>query len=357
MIKDITLNKNQYLELEKIALDVFQPLKGFMTLKEVQSVVETLRLPDGSPFPLPILLDLSEDQSRNVNTSDRLNLFFESKHIGEITLTDIFCIDKPQLAQKIFGTDSSNHPGVEHLYQMGETFVGGPVRLFHRVLSDYSTHELTPKETKAFFKTQGWRTIAGFQTRNVPHRAHEFLQRTALEHVDGLFIQPLVGRKKVGDFTTEAVLKGYRTLISEFFREENVLLGVLSTSMRYAGPREAIFHAIIRRNFGCTHFIIGRDHAGVGSYYGKYDAHELSREFEGELGIEIMRLHGPYYCFPCDGIVTEKTCPHLETAPQSTQQINGTDIRDILTNQSDPDPKLMRPEIVKSLTDLKIFVD
>jgi sulfate adenylyltransferase len=357
MIKDITLNKNQYLELEKLAQGVFKPLEGFMSLKEVQSVVETMRLPDGSPFPLPILLDLSEDQCQSIKSSDQLNLFFESKQVGEVTITEVFRINKPELAYKVFGTDSPNHPGVEYLYQMGETFVGGPVKLFHQVSSDYSAHELTPKETKAFFKTKGWTTIAGFQTRNVPHRAHEFLQRTALEHVDGLFIQPLVGRKKVGDFTTEAVLKGYKALIREFFREENILLGVLSTSMRYAGPREAIFHAIIRRNFGCTHFIIGRDHAGVGNYYGKYDAHELSREFEGELGIEIMRLHGPYYCLPCDGIVTEKTCPHLEVAPQFTQQINGTDIRNILTNQSDPDPKLMRPEIVQSLAKLKIFVD
>jgi sulfate adenylyltransferase len=356
-MKNFILNKNQYFELENLALGVFKPLEGFMGLKEVQSIVETMRLPNGSPFPIPILLDLPEDQYEIAKSSESLDLFFDEKHVGEIILTDVFRINKPEFALKVFGTDSPKHPGVEHLYQMGETFVGGPVKLFHRVSSDYSDHELTPEETKSFFKQKEWKTIVGFQTRNVPHRAHEFLQRTALEHVDGLFIQPLVGRKKAGDFTTEAVLTGYKALITEFFREDNILLGVLSTSMRYAGPREAIFHAIIRRNFGCTHFIIGRDHAGVGNYYGKYDAHALSREFEGELDIEIMRLHGPYNCVLCGGIVTEKTCPHLKTAPQSTQQINGTDIRNILTRKSDPDPKLMRSEVVQSLANLKIFVE
>ncbi len=356
-MKELILNKNQYLELEKLALGVFEPLKGFMGEKEVHSVMETMRLPDGAPFPLPILLDIDSDMQDIAKKSDRLNLYFEGELVGEILPTDVFHLNKGKVALKVFGTDSTDHPGVNHLNEMGNVFIGGPVKLFHRVTSNYSDHELTPNETKAFFKQKGWKTIVGFQTRNVPHRAHEFLQRTALEQVDGLFIQPLVGQKKVGDFTTEAVLSGYKTLIREFFRNDNVLLGVLSTSMRYAGPREAIFHAIVRRNFGCTHFIIGRDHAGVGNYYGKYEAHELSRRFEGELGIEIMRLHGPYYCRKCGSIVTEKTCPHLKTSPESTHQINGTDIRKILTHQSALDPKLMRPEIVDSLADLKIFVD
>ncbi len=356
-MKKIILNKNQYFELANLALGVFKPLEGFMGAKEVHSVMETMRLPDGAPFPLPILLDIDSEMRDIAKKSDRLNLYFEGELVGEILPTDVFQLNKTELALKVFGTDSSDHPGVDHLYKMGDVFIGGPVNLFHRVISNYSDHELTPDETKAFFKKKGWESIVGFQTRNVPHRAHEFLQRTALEQVDGLFIQPLVGQKKVGDFTTEAVLAGYRTLIRDFFRNEHVLLGVLSTSMRYAGPREAIFHAIVRRNFGCTHFIIGRDHAGVGNYYGKYDAHELSRRFDGELGIKIMRLHGPYYCQRCGGIVTEKTCPHLKTSPESTHQINGTDIRKILTRQSALDPKLMRPEIVDSLADMKIFVD
>lgn len=356
-MNELKLNKNQYLELEKLALGVFDPLKGFMEANEVHSVMETMRLPDGIPFPLPILLDINSNIKDIAIKADRLNLYFEGELVGEICPTDVFHLDKGEVALKVFGTDSSDHPGVDHLYKMGDVFVGGEVKLFHRVSSTYSDHELTPDETKAYFKQKGWKTIVGFQTRNIPHRAHEFLQRTALEQVDGLFIQPLVGQKKIGDFTTEAVLAGYKTLIRDFFRTDNVLLGVLSTSMRYAGPREAIFHAIVRRNFGCTHFIIGRDHAGVGNYYGKYDAHELSRQFEGELGIEIMRLHGPYHCQRCGGIVTEKTCPHLKNSPEFTHQINGTDIRKILTHQSALDPKLMRPEIVESLAEMKIFVD
>jgi sulfate adenylyltransferase len=356
-MKDLTLNRNQYLEFEKLALGVFNPLEGFMGFHEVSSVMETMRLPDGVPFPLPVLLDVTAEMGDIAKKTDRLNLYFEGKLVGEIFPKEVFQLNKREVALKVFGVDSSDHPGVEFLYNMEDVFIGGPVKLFHRVTSDFSDHEFTPEETKAFFKQKGWKSIVGFQTRNVPHRAHEFLQRTALDQVDGLFIQPLVGQKKVGDFTTDAVLAGYKTLIRDFFCNDNVLLGVLSTSMRYAGPREAIFHAIVRRNFGCTHFIIGRDHAGVGSYYGKYDAHELSRQFEGELGIEIMRLHGPYHCEKCDSIVTEKTCPHLKTSPESTHQINGTDIRKILTRQSALDYKLMRPEIVDSLRNMKIFVD
>jgi sulfate adenylyltransferase len=353
----LNLNRDQYLELENLALGVFDPLKGFMTSEEVKSVVETMRLPDGSPFPLPIVLDLSEEQNEAIKRSEEVDLYFEETHVGELILKDVFRIDKTELAGKVFGTDSSKHPGVEHLYKMGDYFAGGPVKLFKRVSSNDSSHELSPKETKSLFDKNGWKTIVGFQTRNIPHRGHEFLQRTALEHVDGLFIQPLVGRKKTGDFTPQAILKSYKTLISKFFRPDKVLLGVLLTSMRYAGPREAIFHAIIRRNFGCTHFIIGRDHAGVGNYYGKYDAHELSREFSGDLGIEIMRLCGPYYCLLCESVVTEKTCPHLEKASEAIQEINGTDIRNILVNKSDPDPRIIRPEIVQSLANLKIFVE
>jgi sulfate adenylyltransferase len=239
---------------------------------------------------------------------------------------------------------------------MGDFFIGGPVRVTRRVFFDFSHYELTPQETRAYFANQGWRTIVGFQTRNVPHRAHEYLQRLALEQADGLFIQPLVGRKQRGDFHPLAILSAYRTLIDNFLPAGRVLLGILSTAMRYAGPREALFHAIIRRNYGCTHFIIGRDHAGVGDYYGKYEAHRLAEQFDGELGIEVLRFAGPFYWTRCDGIVTERTCCHL-TEPDYTRQISGTDVRAMLSQGGMITNEIMRPEVVASLARLPLFID
>ena len=198
--------------------------------------------------------------------------------------------------------------------------------------------------------------MVGFQTRNVPHRAHEYLQRVALEHCDGLFIQPLVGRKKIGDYTPEAIIVANQLLVDQFYPPHRVVLGILSTAMRYAGPREALFHALIRRNYGCTHFIIGRDHAGVGEYYGKYSAHELARQFEGDLGIDIMYLHGPYHCRRCDGIVTEHTCAHLHSDPAAITQISGTDMRTVLSGGKEPEPHLMRSEVVEALKGINLFV-
>jgi sulfate adenylyltransferase len=191
----------------------------------------------------------------------------------------------------------------------------------------------------------------------VPHRAHEYLQRVALEHVDGLFLHPLVGKKKRGDFTPEAVITGYRALIDEFYPSDRVLFGILTTSMRYAGPREAVFHAIVRRNYGCTHFVVGRDHAGVGDFYGSYDAHVLTQRFDGELGIEILRLRGPYHCKMCDSIVTDKTCRHGTTQPDAITQISGTDMRAMLSAGGNPDPNLMRPQIIEALRDVQLFIE
>lgn len=286
-----------------------------------------------------------------------ITLLFRGVKVGSLDLVDVSRIDRDEVCPKLFGTTDAAHPGVAALYRGGNYILAGPVRLTQRVAFEFSAFEMTPAETRAYFAAQNWRTVAGFQTRNVPHRAHEYLQRVALEVVDGLFIQPLVGRKKVGDYTPEAVLAGYRCLIDGFYPPDRVLLGILSTAMRYAGPREAIFHAIVRRNYGCTHFIVGRDHAGVGGYYGKYAAHDLITQFEGELGISILRLHGPYYCGRCGGIVTDKTCPHIATDPTATTEISGTLMRSILLGGGEPLPHLMRPEVVSSLQGLPLFVE
>ena len=351
----ITLNRDQYLELEKIGLGAFAPLTGFMTEAEFRSVTETMRLPSGAVFSLPVVLDVDDATARVLRDQAVVDLSYDGMVVGRLWPQDVYRCDRRAAALHVFGTADETHPGVAHFYGLQPAFVGGRVELLQRARFDISADELTPEETRTIFRSRGWTRVVGFQTRNVPHRAHEYLQRVALEQVDGLFIQPLVGRKRRGDYTPAAVMSGYRALVGAFLPQNRVVLGILSTLMRYAGPREAVFHAMIRRNYGCTHFIVGRDHAGVGDWYGLYDAHELTRRFEGDLGIEIMRLHGPFYCPTCDGIVTEKTCPHAGSA--SVRQISGTDMRRILVDGERPDPRLMRPEIVDALKGVPLFIE
>ena len=353
---EIILNRRQYLEFEKIALGTFSPLDGFMNEDEFNSVVDFMRMPDGTPFPLPVVLDISPETADVIKGTNKVTLIFEDTEVGELFPDSYYHCDKKKIAHKVYGTNDAKHPGVLMFYDHDDIFVGGRIKLNKRINLDISVYELTPTETKNIFSERGWKSIVGFQTRNVPHRAHEYLQRIALEHVDGLFIQPLIGRKKAGDYTPEAIMTGYRALVDEFYPSNRVLLGTLSTYMRYAGPREAILHAIIRRNYGCTHFIVGRDHAGVGNYYGKYDAHHLISKFEGELGIEIMKLHGPYYCEKCQGIVTEHTCAHLTNAPKYITEISGTDIRNILLSGTNPNQEIMRTPIIDSLQGVPLFI-
>lgn len=355
-VANLSINLRQYLELHDIGIGAFAPLDGFMLEDEFASVVETMRLPDGSVFPLPVVLDLTDEQARQARAATTLTLNFEGQDVAEVAPEGLFTCEKLTVAEQVFGTTDQNHPGVAHFLSMGDWFVGGPVVLKKKMALEFSDYDRTPEETRAHFARQGWNTVVGFQTRNVPHRAHEYLLRMGLELADGLFVQPLVGRKKRGDYSPMAILTSYNALIDDFLPSERVLLGVLSTWMRYAGPREALFHAIIRRNYGCTHFIVGRDHAGVGDYYGKYQAQELTRNFQDEIGIQILPLSGPYYCQICDGIVTERTCPHMESTPQATKQISGTDMRAILSNGATCPPELMRPAVVDSLRDLQIFI-
>lgn len=356
-MSELALNRDQYLELEKIGLGAFAPLSGFMHEEDFRSVVENMRLANGSPFPLPVVLDVSAADADRLRGAARVALTYQGEEVGDVTPESFYTCDKEAAALAIFGTAERAHPGVANFLAAGEMFVGGSAKLTHRARFDISGDELTPAETKAIFAERGFKSVVGFQTRNVPHRAHEYLQRVALELTDGLFIQPLVGRKKIGDYAPAAIMTAYRRLIDEFYPDGRVVLGILSTAMRYAGPREAVFHAIIRRNYGCSHFIVGRDHAGVGDYYGKYQAHELVARFDGELGIEVMRLHGPYHCARCDGIVTEQTCPHHLSAPEAITEISGTDMRAMLTGGKKPDPHLMRPEILDSLAGLPLFIE
>lgn len=356
-MSELVLNKRQYLELEKIGLGALAPLDGFMSEAAFGSVVQEMRLPSGAVFPLPVILDVDARSADGVVPGRVISLSYDGAPVGEIDVSDVFTCDKKAVAAQVYGTSDPAHAGVAHFFRMGSHFIGGRTRLTRRVAFEFSTHELTPVQTRERFADNQWQTVAGFQTRNVPHRAHEYLQRTALELVDGLFIQPLVGYKKRGDYQPMAVLAGYQALLETCFPPSRVVLGVLSTSMRYAGPREAVFHAIIRRNYGCTHFVVGRDHAGVGGYYGKYAAHELTRRFDGELGIEVLRLSGPFYCRRCCAIATEKTCRHVQEEPELTHEISGSDMRRLLNEDGAPAPELMRPEVVARLRGMRLFVD
>lgn len=351
----LALNRDQYLELEKLGLGAFQPLNGFMNQDQFNSVVTEMRLPDGQPFPLPVVLGLSTDMAAAIRGLPRVTLTYDGEVVGELNPESEYRPDRNAATIPLFGTNDPNHPGVAQFQADGEVFIGGPIRLIKRARLDISDYELTPEQSRQEFARRGWKTIIGFQTRNVPHRAHEYLLRLGLEITDGLFVQPLIGRKKAGDYTPAAIIAAYRTLIGEFLPPKRVVLGVLSTSMRYAGPREAVFHAIIRRNYGCTHFIVGRDHAGVGSYYEKYAAHHMVARFDGELGITVLRLAGPFHCSRCDGIVTERSCAHVDSHPEAISDLSGTRFRAMLLGGETPDSHFIRPAILKALTGIPLF--
>jgi sulfate adenylyltransferase len=351
----LSLNIRQYLELEKLADGAFQPVSRFMDEHEFHSVVETMRLPDGRLFPLPIVLDIAADHEAAVSRADSLALMFHGQRVGVLQISSVYRCDKQRAAQHIFATTDTSHPGVAHFLRMGNLFVGGPVTLERRAALGLGD-QLTPAETRKVFASNGWTTITGFQTRNIPHRAHEHLQRLALEVTDGLFIQPLVGWKRRGDCSPAAILAGYRALIDGFLPNRRILLGALTTAMRYAGPREALFHAIIRRNYGCTHFIVGRDHAGVGNFYGRYEAQELARRLEPELGISILPFAGPYNCARCGGIVTERSCPHRDSAPESITEISGSAVRAAL-RAGNGYPEWIRPEVLERLRGMQVLIE
>ncbi len=353
------ISKSAYLEVEKLALGAFRPVTGFMNGRTFDSVVQTMRLPDGQPFPLPVVLQVSGDEASAAKGSDRLDLFYRGSSVATLHIDDVYQRSLPEAAARLYGTSDLDHPGVRFFMADPDRcwFIGGEIENFRPSQSEFGSDELSPSESRQLIAQSGWRSVVGFQTRNVPHRAHEYLQRVALEICDGLLIQPLVGRRKKGDYTPQAVVAGYRSLIENFYPADRVKLSVLTTAMRYAGPREAVFHAIIRKNYGCTHFIIGRDHAGVGDYYGTYDAHSLCDVFGSDLGIEIIKLRGTHYCSACDGIVTDKSCPHLLTRPDVVTHISGTAMRSLLTGGSLPAGHLMRQEIINAVQGMTLFIE
>lgn len=342
----ININEETLQDIINIHTGLFYPLKGFMDSKDYRSVVDNMRLANGSVFTIPITFDIHE-----FTKDDFIEIYFNKEKIAILEVEDIYKV-KSEDIEKVFKTNDIKHPGVRKEINRGKYRVGGEVKLLKDGYK-YLKNSLDPEKTKKYFKEKGWKTIAGFQTRNVPHRAHEYLHRLALEFCDGLFINPLVGWKKDGDFSEEAVNRGYKALINTYYKNLNVYYDVLKTPMRYAGPREAIFHAVIRKNLGCTHFIIGRDHAGVGNYYGKYEAQQLAKSLQKDLDIEILMFKEPFYCKICKQIVSENCCGHKEIIP-----ISGTKVRNMLSKGIVPPEELMRPEVANAVISLKenIFI-
>lgn len=331
-----------------ISMGLFQPLTGFMNSEDYTSVVNDMCLANGTAWTLPLTLDVNYETFVKAKSIKKLILTYKKNPVAYINVQDCFEVDTQSDIKKIFKTDDSNHPGVKKEFTRYKYRIGGKIFVTDKSLCNKA---LNPLKTKSYFKSRGWESIAGFQTRNPLHKAHEYLQRVALERCDGLFINPLTGWKKPGDFSEDAVIDGYNAMIKEYYVNLNIHMEVLRTPMRYAGPREAIFHAIIRRNLGCTHFIIGRDHAGVGNYYGKYEAHELAIEISKNhsLDINFLLLREPFYCHKCSQIVSDRTCGHKG---KHIEKISGTKIRDLLNNDIRPDERLMRPEVADAIIKL-----
>jgi len=344
-LQKIRVGDETVCDIRNIAEGAFSPLEGFLGREDYLSVLYESRLTNGLPWTIPIVLDASKQYLSILRDGDDAILADKmGQPMALLHITDIFNFDKREMASHVFGTVDEFHPGVAKTFRMGELLLGGKIDLISRPKSLYEDYYLSPTETRSIFEGRGWKTVAGFQTRNVPHLGHEYIQKIALTFVDGIFIQPIIGRKKIGDFKDEVILAAYQTLIRNYYLEERTALGILQTEMRYAGPREAIFHAIVRKNFGCTHFIVGRDHAGVGNYYPPYAAHEIFKEFP-DLGITPLFFPSVFFCKRCEGIANDKTCPHGD---ECHLEFSGTKMRDAINKRKTVD-LMIRPEVAKVL--------
>lgn len=341
---NVTIDEETFQDIINIETGLLAPLTGFMGEADFRSVVDTCKLAGGQVFPIPITLDVPKEIWHQTTTGSRLFLEVAGKTVAEIEVESKFCITDKDI-KAIFKTTEEAHPGVGKEKRRSSYRIGGHTILLAR---EYLQDALKPEKIKTVFRKKGWKTVVGFQTRNPIHKAHEHLQRVGLEVCDGLFINPIVGWKKRGDFTEEAVIAGYTAMKNTYYSSDRVYMAGLKTQMRYAGPREAVFHAIIRRNLGCTHFIIGRDHAGVGGYYGSYEAHALAAKLaeENDLGIELLLLREPYYCKKCGQIVSDKHCSHYDS---NRVEISGTIIRKYINNGYIPDEIMMRKEVFEAI--------
>jgi len=329
-------------DAENIATGVFSPLEGFMIQEDFLNVLKEGRLSNSIPWTMPIILDTEKEIAKQMKELRVVALCSRGEKFGIMNVEEIYGYEKENVANAVYGTIDVNHPGVNRLFKMKEFLVGGGVEIFHLKENDeIQKFRMHPAETRSEIVKRGWKTVVGFQTRNVPHVAHEMLQKAALNIYDGLFVNPLIGKKKIGDFTDSLIINAYESLIMNYFPKNRVLFSTIHTTMRYAGPREAIHHAIMRKNLGCTHFIVGRDHAGVGNYYPPFAAQEIFNEYP-DLDIIPVIFPSFYFCKKCISYANEKTCPH---GVESKEELSGTMIRQMVNSGKIPEKHLMRPEI------------
>jgi sulfate adenylyltransferase len=345
-IPRLRLDAESVSDVENLATGVYSPLEGFLGEKDFRNVLAHMRLADDLPWTIPIVLDVDKAVADGLRIGTEVALVTDADEPVAILSLGF---DKTEMSEKVFGTTDPAHPGVAKVMGMKDVLLAGKVDLLTVAPTPFDRWKLTPKETRILFKTKGWRTVVGFQTRNTPHIGHEYVQKAALTFTDGIFINPVIGKKKKGDFKDEVILASYEELIRHYYLKERAVMAILQMEMRYAGPREAIHHAILRKNFGCTHIIIGRDHAGVGKYYHPFAAQDIFEEFP-DLGIVPLFFRSFYFCKKCSSVVNEKICPH----PASEQiQFSGTKIRDLLVQGIVPQVELMRPEVAKVIMGFK----
>jgi sulfate adenylyltransferase len=336
-------------DLYLIAVGGLSPLEGFMDEDAYRSVVNEMVLPNGLPWSIPVVLPVTDEEARQIAVGHSAALYApDGKLAAVVEVTDVFDRDRDREAEQVFRTSDRTHPGVAAMYTMGGKCVAGPIRyVYDEDITGFPDDHLKPAETRAVFADRGWETVVAFQTRNPIHRAHEYLQKCALEVVDGLLLHPLVGETKSDDIPADVRMECYRVILDRYYPADRVLLSVLPAAMRYAGPREAIFHSIMRRNYGCSHFIVGRDHAGVGDYYGTYDAQRIFDDIDMDaLGIEPMKFEHSFYCLRTKQMATSKT------SPASTEErvfLSGTKVREMLLRGESPPEEFTRPEIAAIL--------